>query len=158
MLTSAAEIIREYGPFPGIEGVNGVTFDGQNVWFASGDKLNALDPVSGKTVRSIEVAAHAGTAFDGEHLFQLAEERIQKIDPKTGRVLSTIPTPSGGGAGSRGPKAHSGWDGIGIGRSFRSIQRQGRPFAPSSPTGSSPGSPGSTASSGTARGRATSAN
>ena len=99
MLTSAAEIIREYGPFPGIEGVNGVTFDGQNVWFASGDKLNALDPVSGKTVRSIEVAAHAGTAFDGEHLFQLAEERIQKIDPKTGRVLSTIPTPSGGGAG-----------------------------------------------------------
>ena len=99
MLTSAAEIIREYGPFPGIEGVNGVTFDGQNVWFASGDKLNALDPVSGKTVGSIEVAAHAGTAFDGEHLFQLAEERIQKIDPKTGRVLSTIPTPSGGGAG-----------------------------------------------------------
>jgi len=99
MLTSAAEIIREYGPFPGVEGVNGVTFDGQNVWFASGDKLNALDPASGKTVRSIEVAAHAGTAFDGEHLFQLAEERIQKIDPKTGRVLSTIPTPSGGGAG-----------------------------------------------------------
>ena len=99
MLTSAAQIIREYGPFPGIEGVNGVTFDGQNVWFASGDKLNALDPASGKTVRSIEVAAHAGTAFDGKHLFQLAEEQIQKIDPKTGRVLSTIPTPSGGGAG-----------------------------------------------------------
>src|SRR5271156_6595405 len=97
MLTSAAEIIREYGPFPGIEGVNGVTFDGQNVWFASGDKLNALDPVSGKTVRSIEVCAHAGTAFDGEHLFQIAEECIQKIDPKSGRVLATIPAPGGGG-------------------------------------------------------------
>src|SRR5271156_4635299 len=99
MLTSAAEIIREYGPFPGIEGVNGVTFDGQNVWFASGDKLNALDPVSGKTVRSIDVAAHAGTAFDGKHLFQIAEERIQKIDPTTGRVLATVPAPAGGGSG-----------------------------------------------------------
>jgi glutamine cyclotransferase len=96
MKRSAAEIIREYGPFPGIESVHGLTFDGQHVWFASGDKLNALDPASGKTVRSIDVAAHAGTAFDGEHLFQIAEDRIQKIDPNTGRVLSTIPAPGGG--------------------------------------------------------------
>jgi glutamine cyclotransferase len=43
------------------------------------------------TVRSIDVAAHAGTAFDGQHLFQIAEDRIQKIDPNTGRVLTTIP-------------------------------------------------------------------
>jgi glutamine cyclotransferase len=50
-------------------------------------------------VRTIDVAAHAGTAFDGEHLFQIAEERIQKIDPETGRVLATIPTPSGGASG-----------------------------------------------------------
>src|SRR5208282_5362964 len=97
MNRSAAEIVREYGPFPGVDRVNGVTFDGQNVWFASGDKLNALDPVSGNTVRSIDVAAHAGTAFDGQHLFQLAEDRIQKIDPTTGRVLATIPAPAGGG-------------------------------------------------------------
>jgi glutamine cyclotransferase len=97
MKHSAAEIIREYGPFPGADRVNGVTFDGKHVWFASGDKLNALDPASGKTVRSIEVAAHAGTAFDGKHLFQIAEDRIQKIDPKTGRVLSTIPAPGNGG-------------------------------------------------------------
>ena len=48
-------------------------------------------------LRSIDVAAHAGTAFDGEHLFQIAEDRIQKIDPKTGRVLATIPAPGGGG-------------------------------------------------------------
>ena len=48
-------------------------------------------------MRSIDVAAHAGTAFDGEHLFQIAEDRIQKIDPKTGRVLATIPAPGGGG-------------------------------------------------------------
>jgi len=93
MKTSSAEILREYGPFPGVDHVHGVTFDGQHVWFASGDNLNAFDPASGKPVRSIDVAAHAGTAFDGQHLFQLAADRIQKIDPKSGRVLSTIPTP-----------------------------------------------------------------
>jgi glutamine cyclotransferase len=79
--------------------VGGVSFDGQHVWFASGDKINALDPASGKILRSIDVPAHAGTAFDGQHLFQLAEDRIQKIDPQTGRVLTTIPAPSGGGSG-----------------------------------------------------------
>ena len=83
--------------FPGADHVHGVTYDGQHVWFAAGDKLNAFDPASGETLRSIDVAAHAGTAFDGEHLFQLAEDRIQKIDPKTGRVLATIPAPGGGG-------------------------------------------------------------
>jgi glutamine cyclotransferase len=99
MKRSAAEIVREYGPFPGVDRVNGVTFDGQHVWFASGEKLNAFDPASGKILRSIDVAAHAGTAFDGEHLFQIAEDRIQKIDPNSGRVLATIPTPGGGGSG-----------------------------------------------------------
>jgi len=97
MNRSAAEIIREYGPFPDVDHVHGVTYDGQQVWFASGDKLNALDPTSGHTLRAIDVTAHAGTAFDGQHLFQIAEDRIQKIDPKTGRVLATIPAPGGGG-------------------------------------------------------------
>src|SRR5262245_19679011 len=97
MKTSTAEIFHEYGPFPGADHVHGVTFDGQNVWFPSGDKLSAFDPKDGKTVRSINIAAHAGTAFDGKHLFQIAEDRIQKIDPKTGSVLSTIPAPGGGG-------------------------------------------------------------
>jgi glutamine cyclotransferase len=99
MKRSAVNVVREYGPFPGVEDVHGVTYDGQQVWFASGDKLNALDPVSGRTVRSIDVAAHAGTAFDGQHLFQIAEDRIQKIDPNTGRVLATIPAPGGGDSG-----------------------------------------------------------
>ncbi|RCS23035.1 glutamine cyclotransferase [Phyllobacterium salinisoli] len=100
MKQTQAEILHEYGPFPGADQVHGVTFDGQNIWFASGDRLNALDPTSGKKVRSIDVAAHAGTAFDGEHLFQLAEDRIQKIDPESGRVLATIPAPgNGGGSG-----------------------------------------------------------
>src|SRR5437762_14239177 len=97
MKRSAAEILREYGPFPGVDRVHGVTYDGRHVWFASGGKLNAFDPASGKTVRSLDVAAHAGTAFDGRYLFQLAEDRIQKIDPKTGRVLATTPAPGGGG-------------------------------------------------------------
>src|SRR6267142_4522885 len=95
--STAAEIVREYGPYPGADSVHGVTYDGQNVWFAAGDKLTAFDPESGKTLRSIDVAAHAGTAFDGQHLFQIVEDRIQKIDPKTGRVLATIPAPGGGG-------------------------------------------------------------
>jgi glutamine cyclotransferase len=90
-----AEIVREYGPFPGVDKVGGVTWDGSIVWFASGDKLNALDPASGKTVRSIDVAASAGTAFDGRHLFQLAGDRILKIEPKSGRVLASIPAAGG---------------------------------------------------------------
>ncbi len=97
MRRSTAEIVREYGPFPGADRVHGVTCDGQNVWFASGETLNAFDPASGMPVRSIDVAAHAGTAFDGRHLYQIAEDRIQKIDPQTGRVLATIPAPGGGG-------------------------------------------------------------
>jgi glutamine cyclotransferase len=97
MNRSAAKILREYGPFPGVDHVHGVTYDGQQVWLAAGDRLTALDPASGRTLRSLDAAAHAGTAFDGRHLFQIAEDRIQKIDPKTGRVLATIPAPGGGG-------------------------------------------------------------
>jgi glutamine cyclotransferase len=97
MNKSTADVVGEYGPFPGADQVHGVTYDGQDVWFASGDKLNAFDPASGKARRSLDVAAHAGTAFDGAHLFQLAEDRIQKIDPKSGQVLATIPAPGHGG-------------------------------------------------------------
>ena len=97
MKRSAAEMVHEYGPFPNAARVNGVTYDGQHVWFASGDALKAFDPATGDVVRSIDVPAHAGTAFDGRHLFQIAEDRIQKIDPRTGRVLATIPAPGVGG-------------------------------------------------------------
>lgn len=94
-----ATIVREYGPFPGIEQVAGVSHDGSQVWFASGKQLNALDPDSGEITRSFDLPAHAGTAFDGRHLFQIAEDHIQKIDPASGRVLSTIPAPGGGCSG-----------------------------------------------------------
>ena len=78
MKNSAADVIDEYGPFPGVDAVHGVTYDGQRVWFAATDRLIALDPASGKMVRSIEAAAHAGTAFDGKHLFQIADDHIRK--------------------------------------------------------------------------------
>ena len=96
MRPSAAEIVREYGPFPGVDHVHGVTYDGRNVWIAAGERLIAVDPASGKTLGSIDVAADAGTAFDGRYLFQLTADRIQKIDPKTGQIVATIPAPGGG--------------------------------------------------------------
>jgi len=97
MSTSTANIVNEFGPFAGIDGVHGVSYDGRNVWFASGGRLNAVDPDSGNVLRTIEVAAHAGTAFDGVHLYQIAEKRIHRIDPETGHVLSSIPAPGDGG-------------------------------------------------------------
>jgi outer membrane protein assembly factor BamB len=96
MNRTAAEILREYGPFPGVDGVHGVTYDGRYVWFAAGDRLQAFDPTSGETVRSIDVAAHAGTAFDGQHLYQIDGDLIKKVDARTGHVLATIPAPDGG--------------------------------------------------------------
>src|SRR3954447_15836732 len=150
MKSSAAEILEEYGPFPGVNHVHGVTYDGQHLWFASGDRLNAMDPASGETVRAVDLPAHAGTAFDGQHLFQIAEARIQKIDPKTGRVLATIPAPGGGGNSGLAWAEGTLWV-----RQYRpakfikSIPKQGLFFAPSSRTASSPASPGSMASCGT---------
>lgn len=99
MKRSAAEIVREYGPFAGHDTVHGVTYDGEHVWFATGSQLNSMDPASGNTVRSIDVAAQAGTAFDGQHLYQIADGRIQKIDPSTGRVVNSIPSPGGSDGG-----------------------------------------------------------
>lgn len=95
--TSPAEIVREYGNFQDVAAVHGVTFDGQHVWFASGERLHALEPASGEIVRELQVPAHAGTAYDGKHLYQIAEDRILKIDPKDGRVVTTIPAPGKGG-------------------------------------------------------------
>lgn len=96
MSKSAATILREYGPFPGVDHVGGVSYDGRHVWIAGGEKLLAVDPDDGTAVRAIDVPCHAGTAFDGKYLFQIAEDRIHKIDPDTGRVLHTIPAPGGG--------------------------------------------------------------
>jgi hypothetical protein len=91
-----AEIVREYGPFPGAN-VAGVTYDGKNVWFAAGARLESFEPSSGKPGRTLPVRADAGTAFDGRHLYQLAGGQIQKVDPETGAIVSTIPSPPGAG-------------------------------------------------------------
>lgn len=93
---TAAEIVREYGPFNGAERIHGVTHDGHRVWAATGDALVAFDPASGETVRTLDVACDAGTAFDGVHLYQIADARIDKIDPATGSVLASIPAPGNG--------------------------------------------------------------
>lgn len=94
--TRPAEILREYGPYPGMAQIGGVTFDGKHVWFARGESLVALDPASGALVRELRVSADAGTAFDGKHLWQLADARIQKVDPQSGEVLASIPAPGEG--------------------------------------------------------------
>ena len=99
MKRSTAEIVAEYGPFPGTDNIHGVTFDGSNVWFASGDRLNALDPATGQATRSFYTPAYAGTAFDGQHLFQIGEDRINRLDPDTGEVLASIPVPGEGATG-----------------------------------------------------------
>ena len=97
MIRSKADIVRESDPMPGGKSVHGVTYDGESVWVAVGDRLTAMDRDTGAQARSLDVPAHAGTAFDGKHLFQIAEARIQKIDPATGKVLGTIPAPAHGG-------------------------------------------------------------
>jgi glutamine cyclotransferase len=91
-----AEVVREYGPFDGIDKIAGVTHDGRNVWAAVGAKLVAIDPQSGQVTRTLPRAGDAGTAFDGKHLYQIAEARIDKIDPATGEVLASIPAPGQG--------------------------------------------------------------
>ena len=120
-MTDPAEIFMEYGPFEGVDHVHGVTFDGRQVWFASGDKLNALDPATGKVVRKIDVAAHAGTAFDGQHLYQIAENSIQKIDPESGRVIDTIPAPGDDGCSGLAWAEGSLWVGKYRGRKIHQI-------------------------------------
>ncbi|MDB4946893.1 MAG: glutamine cyclotransferase [Labilithrix sp.] len=94
-MTAQAEVVREYGPFPDVPAVHGVTFDGEAVWFGAGDRVQSLSPETGRTGRAIPVAADAGTAFDGQHLFQLGAGIIRKIDRTTGAVLATLPSPAG---------------------------------------------------------------
>jgi outer membrane protein assembly factor BamB len=90
--TKQAEVLAEYGPFPGIDHVRGVTHDGHDAWIAVGDRLQAVGP-DGAIGRCLAVRAEAGTAFDGRHFYQIADGKIQKVDPATGDVLAIIPAP-----------------------------------------------------------------
>jgi outer membrane protein assembly factor BamB len=91
-----AEIIKEYGPFPDVETVGGVTYDGRRAWLAAGHHLQAFDPDSGVATERLPIAADAGTAFDGKHLYQITGDVIQKLDAQSGKLLGTIPAPGGG--------------------------------------------------------------
>ncbi len=91
-----AEVVGEYGPFAGSDTINGVSFDGHNVWAATGAALVAFDPRNGEPVRTLALPCDAGTTFDGTYLWQIAEARIDKIDPHSGEVLASIPAPGGG--------------------------------------------------------------
>jgi streptogramin lyase len=93
----SAEILREYGPFPRVTNVAGVTYDGESVWFAAGDSMRAFDPDTGEERGALDVPAHAGSAFDGQYLYQIADGRIHKIDPETRNIVSSIPAPAGTG-------------------------------------------------------------
>lgn len=104
-----AEIVREYGPFPSADSVNGVTYDGARVWFASGQRLHAFDPNSSRELHTLEVACDAGTAYDGKHLYQLAQGEIRKLDPANGALLATIPAPEPGGKANSGMAWSDGW-------------------------------------------------
>src|SRR4029453_5087835 len=99
MKRSTAVIVREYGPFPDVGQVGGVSYDGTNIWIAAGDTMKAIDPERGTIVRSVNVRARRGPSFDGKYLFQISGIRIQKVDPESGRVVSSIPTPDGGASG-----------------------------------------------------------
>lgn len=94
MQTELADIVREFGPFSTIERVNGLTYDGNQIWIAVGDRLCAIDPVADEIVKTFDVTASSGTAYDGKHLYQIGDGRIQKIDVSTGKVVATVPAPS----------------------------------------------------------------
>ncbi|NJS15686.1 MAG: hypothetical protein HC788_15210 [Sphingopyxis sp.] len=93
-MPKADEIDLRYAGQPSVapaDGLRSMVFDKARDLQLLLTSVVAIDPDSGRLVRAIDVAAHAGTAFDGQYLFQIAEDRIQKIDPGTGDVLSTIP-------------------------------------------------------------------
>jgi glutamine cyclotransferase len=89
-----AELVAEIA-VEGVKAINGVTFDGESIWFADGTRggLCAVDAETKKETRRIDVEAKAGTAFDGTHLYQASGKVIRKIDAATGEVVSTIPLP-----------------------------------------------------------------
>lgn len=121
MTESEATILREYGPFLGVNAVHGVSFDGTHIWFASGDALRSINTGSGSLESSINVTADAGTAFDGTHLFQISEDIITKIDPNTGEIISYIPAPGGGADSGLAWSEGSLWVGQNRGRTIIEI-------------------------------------
>ena len=98
MKRSTAEILREYGPFPGVDRVNGVTYDGEHVWFAVGGQ--AERPRSGQRDNGAldrcrrscrERPSTAGTSF------RSPKTASRKSIRRPAECIATIPAPGGGG-------------------------------------------------------------
>ena len=75
-----AEIVREYGPFPGADKVAGVSHDGERVWIAGGAQLIAFDPASGQVARTLPRAGcgpdTAAVMGDAGHLVGIRERSV----------------------------------------------------------------------------------
>ena len=46
-----AEITREYGPLEGAPIIHGIEYDGNHLWLATGERLQALNPTTGRGPR-----------------------------------------------------------------------------------------------------------
>ena len=95
MKTSKAEIIREYGPFPGADRVAGVSFDGEHLFQIAEDRIQKIDPETGRVLATIPApggGGDSGLAWSEGALWvgQYRERKIHQIDPETGKVLRTI--------------------------------------------------------------------
>jgi hypothetical protein len=134
MRKRAAEIIREYGPFEGVSDVAGVTYDGQNVWFAAGDTIRAFDPQSGEQVRALDLAATPARRSTAGTSSRSPRTAFRRSIRRRARARDD-PGPGGGAdSGSPGPKDRSGSASTARGRSTRSIRIRARSSARSSPT------------------------
>ena len=155
MKRTTAEVIREYGPFPGADRVHGVTYDGQHVWFASGDhstpSILRAEKRSAR-LRSPRMPGRRSTVGICFRSPRIASRRsIRKpavCFPASRRRPAAIP-------GLHGLRERSGLADIAIERFINSIPKRGRFFAPLSPIASSPALPGPTESYGTAPGKMT---
>src|SRR5229473_1056631 len=95
MKRSAAEILREYGPFPGVDHVHGVTFDGQQLFQIAEDRIQKIDPKTGRVLATIPApggGTDSGLAWAEGSLWvgQYRDRKIHQIDPLTGAILRTI--------------------------------------------------------------------
>jgi hypothetical protein len=83
-----AEILREYGPYPGIDPVHGVTFDGAHVWFARGESIVAFDPTNGTLVRELADRGHQVAIANSR-----GPDSLTEFTTETGGRPSPLSTP-----------------------------------------------------------------
>ena len=64
MKREPATILREYGPFPNVTHVHGVSYDGANIWIATGITLNANEEIMFRWVDINDAGNDHGGAID----------------------------------------------------------------------------------------------